>query len=197
MMKRLRAVLLTGCLSALLCACSQTAGIDTNTVIVDKKGTVTEVIVEDFSQPYYDVKELENDVERQISDYNTAAGDEEAVSLDKLELTEENVVFVNLKFKSNTDYAAFNEKELFVGTVADAYAGGYEFTSMQDVTQEGVVISAEDVLEKGDMNIVIFDEAQQIIVPSRICYISDGVSMVEEKRAINLNEGEKAFIIYE
>ena len=44
---------------------------------------------------------------------------------------------------------------------------------------------------------VVLEEAQQVIVPGNICYISDGVSVVEEKRAVNLNEGQNAFIIYE
>lgn len=196
-MKRLRALLLIGCLSSLLCACAGTAEIDTNTVIIDKKGTITEAIVEEFGQPYYDEQELKNDITSQISRYNSAAGDEKAVVLDKFELTEDDVIHVNLEFKSSSDYVAFNEKELFVGTVADAYAKGYEFTSMRDVAQDGVVLSAEDVLEKGSMHIVILEEAQQVIVPSGICYISDGISLVDDKRAVNLNEGQRAFIIYE
>lgn len=196
-MKKMKALLLSGCLIGLLCGCGAGTKIDTNTVILDKKGAVTEAIVEDFSQPYYDADELKAEIESKAAKYNSETGVEDAVSLEKLELSEDKVISVRLTFKSCGDYASFNEKELFAGTVADAYAAGYTFSSMKDVNQENVVLSAEDVLEKGSMHIVILEEAQQVIVPSDICYISDGVSLVSKKQAVNLNEGERAFIIYE
>ncbi len=197
-MKKIKMMLLVGGIAGLLCACSVFGGkVDTTTVSFDKDGGVTETIVEDFSQPYYDVEELKSDITSEVSAYNSKVGDEQAVTLGDVELGEDKVIRVEIHFKTCEDYKTFNEKELFWGTVADAYGAGYEFTSMRDVQQEGVVLSASDVLEKGDMHMIILEEAQQIIVPGKICYISDGVSVVEEKRAVNLNEGQNAFIIYE
>ena len=198
MMRKMKTLLTVGILSGLLCACGMFGGkVDTTTVSFDKNGAVTETIIEDFSQPYYDVEELKGDISAEISGYNSKSGDAEAIVLGEVELSEDKQIRVEMKFKTYADYKAFNEKELFWGTVADAYGAGYEFTSMRDVNQEGVVLSAADVLEKGDMHIVVLEEAQQIIVPGKICYISDGVSLVEEKRAVSLNEGQNAFIIYE
>lgn len=198
MMKKLKMLLIVGMLSGLLTACGMLGSeVDTTTVSFDKNGAVTETIIEDFSQPYYDVDELKNDISAEISAYNTKAGDAEAIVLGDVELSEEKQIRVEMEYKSHADYKDFNEKELFWGTVAEAYDAGYEFTSMRDVTQEGVVLSAADVLEKGDMHMVVLEEAQQVIVPGKIRYISDGVSTVEEKRAVNLNEGQNAFIIYE
>lgn len=197
-MKKIRLLLAVGVLAGLLGACGMLGtAVDTTTVSFDKNGKVTETIVEDFSQPYYDVEELKSDISAEIASYNSSVGDEEAITLGEVELSDEKQIRVEIAFKSYADYKAFNEKELFWGTVADAYGAGYEFTSMRDVNLEGVVLSAADVLEKGDMHMVILDEAQQVIVPGKICYISDGVSVIEEKRAVNLNEGQNAFIIYE
>ncbi len=196
-MKKLQTILLVGCVSSLICACGMQGKIDTTTVSVDKNGVITETIVEDFSESYYDVEELKGDIQTQISEYNTNAGNDEAIILKDVELSDEKVVHVAMKFAGYADYKAFNEKELFCGTVAEAYGEGYEFTTMRDVNQEGVVLSSSDVLEKGDMHIIILEEAQQVIVPGKITYISDGVSVIEEKRAVNLNEGQKAFILYE
>ena len=197
-MKKIKRILLVGCMASLLCACGALVGkVDTTTVSFEKNGEITETIVEDFSQPYYDVEELKGDISSEISAYNEKAGDAEAITLGEVELDDDKKICVEMHFKGYADYKAFNEKELFWGTVADAYGAGYEFTSMRDVNQEDVVLSAADVLEKGDMHMVILEEAQQVIVPGKICYISDGVSVVEEKRAINLNEGQNAFIIYE
>lgn len=197
-MKKWKMLLLVGCIAGLLCACGMLGGdVDTTTVSFDKDGKVTETIVEDFSQPYYDEEELKKDIATEISAYNSKSGDAEAITLGDVELGDDKMIRVEMNFKSCADYKAFNEKELFWGTVADAYSAGYEFTSMRDAVQEGVVLSAADVLEKGEMHMVILEEAQQVIVPGKICYISDGVSVIEEKRAINLNEGQNAFIIYE
>ena len=198
MMKKIKMLVAVVSLSVCLGACNMVAGsVDTTTVSFDKNGKVTETIVEDFSQPYYDAEELKGDISGEISAYNTKAGDAEAITLGDVSLGDDKVIRVEMKFKTYADYKTFNEKELFWGTVADAYSAGYEFTSMRDVLQEGVVLSAADVLEKGEMHMVILEEAQQVIVPGKICYISDGVSLIEEKRAVNLNEGQNAFIIYE
>ena len=197
-MKKMKMLLTVGVLSVLLGACGMLGTtIDTTTVSFDKNGKVTETIVEDFSQPYYDMEELKSDISAEIASYNSNSNDAEAIILGEVELSDEKQIRVEIEFKSYADYKAFNEKELFWGTVADAYGAGYEFTSMRDVNLEGVVLSAADVLEKGDMHMIILNEAQQVIVPGKICYISDGVSVVEEKRAVNLNEGQNAFIIYE
>ncbi len=198
MMKRIKAILVAGCMAGLLCACDMIGGnVDTTTVSFQKDGGVTQIIVEDFSQPYYNAEELEGDITSKISEYNSKAGVEDAIVLKDVKLGDDKKITVKLEFKNSADYKAFNEKELFCGTVADAYKEGYEFTTMRDASQEGLVLSASDVLEKSEMYMIILEEAQQVIVPGKICYISDGISIVEEKRAVNLNEGQKAFIIYE
>lgn len=193
-MKKWRTAFLMVCIACLLCACQKETDVDTNTVIIDKKGQITEAIVEEFNQPYYDLDELKSDIEGQIASYNAQSGSEEAVILDKIELTEQ-TVHVNLIFADYNAYTGFNEKELFAGTVADAYSAGYEFPQMKQT--DGTVISQADVLELGEKHVVIMEELQQVKVPGRITHISDGVSLVDDKTAINLNEGQTAFIIYE
>lgn len=197
-MKKIKMLLLAGCLISVLCGCSLgKEDVDTTTVSFGKDGKITQTIVEDFSQSYYDTEELRSDITAEIAEYTSKAGNEKAVVLDSVELDEDKVIHVEVEFAGYTDYKAFNERDLFWGTVADAYAAGYEFTSMRDVMQENVVLSAADVLEKGDMHMVVLEEAQQIALPGKIRYISDGVSVITEKRAVNLNEGQKAFVIYE
>ncbi len=197
-MKKIKMLILAGCLISILCGCGLgKEEVDTTTVSFGKDGKITQTIVEDFSQSYYDAEELRSDIESEIAEYTSKSGNEKAVVLDSVELDEDKVIHVELEFAGYTDYKTFNERDLFCGTVADAYAAGYEFTSMRDVMQENVVLSAADVLEKGDMHMVVLEEAQQMVLPGKIRYISDGVSVVSEKRAVNLNEGQKAFLIYE
>lgn len=193
-MKKWRAAFLMVCIACLLCACQKETDVDTNTVIIDKKGQITEAIVEEFNQPYYDLDELKSNIEGQIASYNTQSGSEETVTLDNIELTDQ-TVHVNITFADHNAYTGFNEKELFAGTVADAYSAGYEFPQMQQT--DGTAISQADVLELGEKHVVILEEQQQVRVPGKITHTSEGVSLVDDKTAVNLNEGQKAFIIYE
>ena len=152
MVKRIKAIFMSVCMAWLLCACDMIGGnVDTTTVSFQKDGGVTQIIVEDFSQPYYNAEELERDIASKIAEYNANAGVEDAIVLKDVKLGENKVINVKIEFKNSTDYKMFNEKELFCGTVADAYKEGYEFTTMRDAAQEGLVLSAADVLEKGDM----------------------------------------------
>ena len=156
-MKKRNMVFLMAAMLCLLSACGKETDVDTNTVIIEKKGQITEAIVEDFEQPYYDQEELKREIE--------------------------------------DDYTSFNEKQLFAGKVADVYARGYSFPQMKSV--DGSQISEADVLELGDKNAVILEEQQQVKVHGKITHISDGISLVDEKTAVNLNEGQTGCIIYE
>ena len=194
-MKKRNMIFLMAAMLCLLSACGKETDVDTNTVIIEKKGQITEAIVEDFEQPYYDQEELKREIEDKISQFNTQSGDgKEAVELEKFEL-EDKVIRVNITFPDSDAYTSFNEKQLFAGKDADVYARGYSFPQMKSV--DGSQISEADVLELGDKNAVILEEQQQVKVHGKITHISDGISLVDEKTAVNLNEGQTGCIIYE
>ena len=194
-MKKRNMIFLMAAMLCLLSACGKETDVDTNTVIIEKKGQITEAIVEDFEQPYYDQEELKREIEDKISQFNTQSGDgKEAVELEKFEL-EDKVIRVNITFSDSDAYTSFNEKQLFAGKAADVYARGYSFPQMKSV--DGSQISESDVLELGDKNAVILEEQQQVKVHGKITHISDGISLVDEKTAVNLNEGQTGCIIYE
>lgn len=121
-MKKRNMIFLMAAMLCLLSACGKETDVDTNTVIIEKKGQITEAIVEDFEQPYYDQEELKREIEDKISQFNTQSGDgKEAVELEKFEL-EDKVIRVNITFPDSDAYTSFNEKQLFAGKVADVYA---------------------------------------------------------------------------
>lgn len=198
-MKKLSVVLVTLCLMFSLCACEApsfgSVDADTTSVVIDKKGGITQIIVESFEQPYYNAQELQSEIETKAAQYNTRVNKEEAVKLDDLTLSEDKQIKVKLEFDGADDYSAFNEKLLFVGTVSQAYDAGYTFVDMKGI--QGETLSAQGVLEKGDMYVVITDELQQVITPSKIAYVSEGVSIADDKIAVNGANGQRSFIIYE
>ena len=195
-MKKRRLLLAAVGLAVLLGGCALNKQVDTTTIIVDKDGTVVEAIVEDFDKDYYRADELEQMVTEEISAYNTTAGGEKA-KLDSLEQEEDSkIIRLNIEYASASDYMQMNEKELFCGTVSDAYQAGYSFVSMVD-RKTGNVVSEADILEMGDKKIVISEETLDIRVPGKITYASDGVA-VTDKTATLPDNGEKlSYIIYE
>lgn len=168
--------------------------VDTNSVMVDKKGIITQAIVEDFSQPYYNADELQKEIETKISTYNTSAGTEDAITLDRFELSDSKVLSVYIKYQAGSDYFNFNEKDFFAGTVAEANEKGNILPNMK--ASDGSSVSESEILENGDYGIIITEEAQQILTPKPIAFVSEGVSIIDENTAVNLNEGEKAYVIY-
>lgn len=168
---------------------------DQTSIFVNKKDGITQIIVESFDQSYYNADELRGEIEGKISQYCQQASAEEAVVLKDLTLSEDKQIKVKLEYASDKEYTGFNEKMLFVGTVSQAYQNGYSFEDLKGV--DGTSLSAQALLEKGDMHIVIMEEAQQMKTPTKIAYYSEGVSLLDEKTAMNGNEGQISFVVYE
>jgi uncharacterized protein YcfL len=196
-MKKEKLLLVVVGISLLLGGCALSKEVDTTTLIVDKKGAVVENIVEDFDKDYYDADALEQMISEEISNYNSTAGSEK-VKLDSFELAEEaQQVKVKIQYETGDDYGQMNDRELFCGTVSEAYQAGYEFTNMinQDNSE---AVSGTDVLELGDKKVIISEEALDIQVPGKIIYASEGVVLTDNKTATLPDDGEAlSYIIYE
>lgn len=201
MKRKIKRILLVSMVFAamLLSGCSDTGNIEQNTIVVKKDGTILGAIIEDFSDSKYVSEELKAMLEEEIAAYNAKAG-EGKVALETYEVTEDKKVKVYLEYASFEDYAGFNEETFFVGTVSEAYEAGYEFVDMENVTEEGTPIGKADVLEKGSMKMVIFEEPVHVRVNGKITYVSSGVVAEGKKEAVvNQEEGmtETFYLMYE
>lgn len=201
MKRKIKRILLVSMVFAamLLSGCSDTGNIEQNTIVVKKDGTILGAIIEDFSDSKYVSEELKTMLEEEIAAYNAKAG-EGKVALETYEVTEDKKVKVYLEYASFEDYAGFNEETFFVGTVSEAYEAGYEFVDMENVTEEGNPIGKADVLEKGSMKMVIFEEPVHVRVNGKITYVSSGVAAEGKKEAVvNEEEGmtETFYLMYQ
>lgn len=192
-MKKKNMLLVSVLAAGALVACGSTS-VDTNTISIDKKGVVTGTIVEEFGAEYYNADELKEMVDEEVSNYNTKAGTEQ-VTVESYE-AENGMVKLSMTYAGYADYAAMNEKELFAGTVSDAYDAGYTFSELSSADGEET-ISKDDILEMGSDNIVICEEAQDVIVPGKILYVSSNVEATGNKTATVKEEGELAYILYQ
>ena len=112
-MKRLGCVGLSAVLSILtLAGCGQSdLKADTDTVYVEKNGSVLSMDVEAFDQEYYDEAELKEFVDSEVSDYNGQHG-EKSVEVKDLSV-EDKTAKLKLAYRTVDDYTAFTGVELY------------------------------------------------------------------------------------
>lgn len=181
-------------LAAILTACGdKELTVDTNTLYIKTDGTMTEASFELFQEEYYDAAELEKYVKDEVYAYNYK-NVKEAINVDKVEVKDK-VAAVYLTYQSVDDYIAFNEAELFAGTVKEAMDEGYDFeVEFKEYSKEekaGIL----DVTENSQDRILILDAAVDVRVDGTICYVSSNVQK-KDKKNVSLTQGKLSYIIY-
>ncbi len=203
-------ILLAG-LSLWGCGDSQTGDSDmeveaaeemTAEVEVGKDGSITETLVEDFAEAYYDEESLKTMILSETAEFSRNHTDG-TVSVDKLE-QKDGAVMVQISYSSAEVYSEYNtdeynSKQLFCGTVKEAYDAGYSLDiSMQDTKGEKTIGKAE-LLEMGEQYILISENPMRVKVPGKIQYASSNVTVSGKSEArLSGDEAaeEKYYIIY-
>ena len=108
------------CLAAMLTGCGREPEVTETTIEVKKNGQVVHTIIEDFSESYYNLDELESTIQQACDTYNASAG-KEAVVLKAAKENDDHTVTVVMQYADASAYSAFNKLALFVGTVKDAF----------------------------------------------------------------------------
>ena len=188
---RLAIVLIT---ALLLMGCSSEFKTDESAIKVNKNGTVVAASVEEFDKSYYSEEELSAFVENTIKAYQKENG-EASVSLESLKVEEgKATLFIN--YETPTDYAKFNGEELFVGTVLDAMAAGYNLNGTY-YTIDGVTVGSSTTIDfiDDDLKVVIVKEKVRVIVPGKIKYISDNISIIDKNTVVPSNKDAAGYMI--
>ena len=167
-------VILTGCGSY------NGARAETTTIGINTNGSVVNAIVEDFSQSYYDVDELQNSVDTEINDYNSAKG-EDLIKLRKLAKDGKNVRVI-MTYHSAEDFADFNQETFYYGTAGSAAEGGITLPdSLNDTDAKAAQTS--DIKNYADRHVVVTADKSRIVTPYPIAYVSAGVKLVSSTEA--------------
>ncbi|MBE5836403.1 hypothetical protein [Butyrivibrio sp.] len=181
-MKRFVGVISAFMLLSCLFGCGSNEG-QLTTVALDKNGKITNTIYEDFSEEYYDVTELTQMTENEISSFN-AERLTEKITLDAVDkISDGNAVKMVLKFATPTDYAEFNNTVLYYGTVQDALDRGYSISS-DLIDENGLKINSDALEDNKDNHIIITKDRSVFITPYNIVYSSNGVSLKGKKEAV-------------
>jgi len=194
-MKKYKAYTLIIFMLMFLTGCSlKSFDADTNTVYVKKDGSVMEAIIEDFSESYYDEKELESVINESIDEYN---GDTEKIKVEKFSVKDSTAKLIT-SYKTAEDFANFNEEDFFAGTISEAIKAGYDFDQEFTNLEEKIDISSETIQSLTQYKVVIFEQKAEIKTDSKIAYISNNAELVNEKTAKLADDAEGlGYIVYE
>lgn len=178
-------------LAALLCltaACLAGCGAaqvpedpQTSAVAVSGKGQITAYLVADFDKAYYDLAELTAMAEEEAAAFNAAqTGDGTPVTVESAELPEDGKVKLTYRFDGWESYSEFNGTQFFYGTVTEAAEKGYISGAVLKSVKDGSALGEEALAENGDKMIIVTDADADIYCPSKVTYVSDGVSLNED-----------------
>lgn len=183
MNKKKISVILMITLLVLLCGCAeQKVAADTTTVFVHKNGKITDAIVEDFGQSYYDASELQTMMNKEITAYNQTTGNVNSAVLSNFEVAD-GIAKAYIDFASAEDYGAFNQTDCFFGTVADAYEAGYDLDVPLKSVSGDETLDKNALLEKGNYKLLLIEEHVDVETYKKILYKSANVDIVDENHA--------------
>lgn len=183
-------------LSAVLCFLGGCAGkekaltADTDTIILKEKGSIVGYITGEFDENRYSYEQLQALMDSEIASYCTQTA-EEAVVLDKSELTEEGILTVVMTYRSAEDYSAFNQEIFFYGTIEEAVLAGYDLRTltMRDASDAEITVGRTELEAMPDSYILITEDPSNIRGYQKVAYIGLNDTLVNEHE-VDTDDGE-------
>lgn len=179
------------------CGSSGDSVVTDTTIELKKDGRVIHTIVEDFSEDYYDLQELQELIQSACDSYNASAGADAVTVSDMTE--EEDVLTVRMAYKDAAAYAGFNKLALFAGTVKDAYNAGYDLdVTLYSIRDDSESIGKEEILGMGEKHIAIVREAVDVKVWNKVLYASGDVLPTGDSKTVMVGDSSAlTYIIFE
>ena len=175
---------------SMLAGCGKSLNADTDTVYVQKNGTVLTVDVETLDKDYYDETELKDYVTDAVSAYTEEHG-KNTVKLEGLSV-KDSTATLKMKYKTPEDYTGFNGIELYEGKVVNALAAGYDFNTDFVSVEDGKVTGTatkEEIYSGDDLKAVIIKANRDVKVDGTICYVSTENVKLTGADSVSIRDG--------
>ncbi len=183
-------ILLTGC-SQINQIKEQGSWEPTSTSLeVNKDGTLTETIIDTLGEAWYSGTELEQMIQSSVAAYNESHGEGAVTAVSYAE--EGGQVKAVLTYKSQEDYAGYNNVPFYEGSMLGAQLDGYLFGSDFVQVSNGTMgerISNEEALSHKEYQVLIMDESHTVRVPGKIAYVSANAQVTDSRTAVPAGEG--------
>lgn len=163
-----------------------------------KKGELTVTSVESFDKAYYDETELQTQIDSEIAAYNDENGDH--VSQESLTVAD-GVATLSMQYDSASDYQAFNDQEMYWGTLEEAENSGYDLSGLSgqtNATDESETFGEGTARELAENTLIVITEPLDVITATDILYASDNLTIARSDYAkVNgtVSESEPAILI--
>lgn len=181
-MRKLSLTLLMFSMLFVMTGCGQEQADAEAGLTITKEGRITSVLVDSFEKDYYDVEELREMVQLEVSQYNQKAG-KQAIELQSLELHGENCVAV-LNYQSAEDYALYNEVPFFAGTVKEAAKAGVDLSVTLKEAGKDASIGRAEVEAMKDYYLVVWYGDMPVVTPGKIRYYGDNLQILGSKKIV-------------
>lgn len=175
------------------------------TLTVKSDGSIVMDEVEDFDKSTYDESELEKYTQDLVDEYNEH-GNVGKVKFKKAKV-KDGKAYLRMEYSDYNAYKLFTGNELFVGTVGEAKAAGYDFQdtfSKVSEAKKSEAVSVEDVTADDAKKVILIRANEHVVSPKDIKIISDACTTIVKKDevAIAQPDGNKdatvlTTIIYE
>ncbi|NLL72581.1 MAG: hypothetical protein GX237_03545 [Clostridiales bacterium] len=162
-----------------------TNDINTNTMLVKRDGTIYTAIIEEFTENYYSLSELNEFTSSEVNKYNEKVGSNE-VTIEDLELRNGKAV-LTLKYSKMEHYSAFQNMP-----------AAYYNASLQDVPLElpeqyvdakkNTVVGKDTAMENGKNKVLVLYEPYEILVEGNIKYYSNNATLIEDNKVGSYND---------
>ncbi len=169
-----------------------------NTLVINKDLSIDAVFVSDFPTEKYNIDEMKKEIRESVELYNEDhAG---AVKFKSCALRDEKA-FVEMKFASGNDYAAFNDVDFYLGPLTEALSGG-NITADTEVAQfdDGTITTVAEIPEDDRLILLKTEETADIVFKGSISYENKYVKTDEETGTISVDfeedDDKTAVLIY-
>lgn len=173
-MRKGRAVLAALLLAAMAVGCGEESRTQISEISITREGEVSHHIVGTFDQSYYDKEGLEKLTAQRVESYCSEKGPG-SVTVGSLE-EKDGTISIKMEYQSTADYAAFNNRQLFDGTVEEAEAAGYKLDEVALVSLDRKPFEPGDIDGFETMSVAIIetapDEQLKVNVPGKVLYIN-------------------------
>lgn len=174
-------------------------------ISIQQDGIIKHTIVEQLDSNYYDMDNIEGDIEKLAAmakekavRYSINAGD---IVCDSVE-EKNGQIIVTMTYQNGQAYTDYNRRELFSGAVWEALAQEYYLGDV--IFQDGESLSSEEIDNIRGNHIVIVrtknGEELDVNVYDKILYASENVSLSGKKDAViatGANEDMISYIIFQ
>ena len=167
--------LITGCFGG-------SDDLNDTTLSISSKGEITHHIVESFDKSYYNEDELRTGINEQIEEYCNSKGDDSLIKLQDLKILD-GVATADLIFKDCSDYSAFNEVDLFYGTIEEAMEADYPTDVTLKSVEDDETIGKYEFEALADSKIIVTGESLIIKAPGKIAYTTANIDVIDKSTA--------------